>query len=130
MLNAKNWLLALLLLVGTHGLAYWYGYNKPQNVITEVKEVIKRDVKTRIVEVVKPDGSKQTVTNIIDKSKEGRNKRISTSASRADWLVGAYYKVNEPAYAISLSRRVLGPVYLSAFADTTKAFYFGLAVEF
>ena len=44
-------------------------------VTVQEKEVIRKDVQTVIKEVVKPDGTKETVTTIVDKSKESSIKK-------------------------------------------------------
>ena len=121
-------LLVAALLGITHGLAYYYGYKKPAQVITTEKQVVKRDVVTQIVEVTKPDGTKEVKTVITDKSKE--NKQVSILKTDKQWLVGAYYRVNDPAYGLQASRRILGPLFVIIGADTDRNLTIGLNYEF
>lgn len=127
-MNVKRALLALLLAVITHYTAYWYGSKKPAQIIE--KEVIKRDVQTIIKEVIRPDGSKSIETIIIDKSKETASKSVPVFAPDKQWVVGAYYKLNNPTYALLISRRLLGPISASAFGDLTGNLYLGVTIEF
>lgn len=118
------------LLAVTHYTAWWYGSQKPAEIKIVEKEVIKKDVVTQIVEIVKPDGTKETKTVIVDKSTENSIKELIQSVRPRDWLVGAYYKVNDPAYGISVNRRVFGPVFVSVSADTQRQLSVGLGMEF
>jgi len=129
-MNARLGLLLVVLLAVTHYGSYWYGSQKPAEVKIVEKEVIKKDVITQIVEVVRPDGTKETKTIIIDKSTEKSSKNTEITQRPKDWLVGAYYKVNSPAYGISANRRVLGPIFVNVSADTGRNLTVGLGMEF
>lgn len=129
-MSVKNMFAAIALLIGTHGVAYWYGSNKPAEVKTVFKEVVKRDVVTVIKEIVKPDGTKETTTSIVDKSKENTSSKSKTTSKQRDWLVGAYYRVNEPTYALLLQRRILGPLFIGVHADLKGNYYGGISYEF
>lgn len=130
-MNARLGLLLVVLLAVTHYGTYWYGSQKPAEVRIVEKEVIKKDVITQIVEVIKPDGSKEIKTIVIDKSTETNSKKTDVMPQRPkDWLVGAYYKVTDPAYGISANRRVLGPIFLQVAADTGRNLTVGLGMEF
>lgn len=88
------------------------------------KEVIKKDIQTVIKEVVKPDGTKETITTIIDHSKESSSKTLEQIVNKKnDWYVaaGAEAKVTELqalSYKIEVNRRILGDVFLGATANT------------
>jgi len=127
-MNYKAALIALIIAIGSHYTAYWYGSKKPAQIIE--KEVIKRDVQTIIKEVTRPDGSKIIETIIIDKSKETASKSVPVFAPDKQWVIGAYYKLNNPTYALLISRRLLGPISASAFGDLTGNIYLGVNIEF
>lgn len=128
MINFKSAFFAFLILASSHYVAYYYGSQKPAQIVE--REAIKRDVETRIVEVVKPDGSKEVQTVIIDKSKESSTAKTPVLVPKPDWVVGAYYRLNDPTYALSVSRRILGPFSASAFGDLSGNVYLGVSVEF
>lgn len=88
------------------------------------KEVIKKDVQTVIKEVVKPDGTKETVTTIVDRSKEASSKTLEQIVNKKnDWFVaaGAEARLNElnsPSYKLEVNRRIIGDVFVGATANT------------
>lgn len=130
-MNFKSGLLLVAILAVSNFASYYYGSQKPAEIRTVEREVIKKDVITRIVEVIKPDGSKEIKTIVIDKSTETTNKKTDVMPQRPkDWLVGAYYKVNNPAYGASINRRILGPLFLQVAADTGRNLTVGLGMEF
>jgi hypothetical protein len=129
-MNFKSGLLLVALLAVTHYGSYWYGSQKPAEIRTVEKEIVKKDVITQIVEVLKPDGTKETKTIIVDKSTEKSTKNVEVTQSKKDWLVGAYYKVTDPAYGITVNRRILGPVFLNVSADTGRNLAVGVGLEF
>lgn len=88
------------------------------------KEVIKKDIQTVIKEVVKPDGTKETVTTIVDRSKESSKKTLEQIVTKKnDWFVaaGAEAKLNElntPSYKVEVNRRIIGDIFVGATANT------------
>lgn len=128
--NTRAITLFVILIALTHYAAYYYGSQKPAEIRTVEKEVVRKDVITRIVEVERPDGTKEKVTVIVDKSTEKSTKRVDIKPATKNWLVGAYYKVNNPAYGLAVNRRIMGPVFLNVSADTGLNLTVGAAVEF
>ena len=96
-------------------------------VTVQEKEVIRKDVQTVIKEVVKPDGTKETVTTIVDKSKESSVKKSEEIVMKKnDWFVaaGAEMRLNDlqnPVYKIEANRRILGDIYLGGTVNTQGA---------
>lgn len=96
-------------------------------VTVQEKEVIRKDVQTVIKEVVKPDGTKETVTTIVDKSKESSIKKSEEIVMKKnDWFVaaGAEMQLNNlqnPVYKIEANRRILGDIYLGGTVNTQGA---------
>lgn len=123
----KYLILAIILLV-THYSSYWYGSQKPAQIINT--ETVRKDVVTVVKEVTRPDGTKETVTIIEDKSKESTTNKTPVLVPPRDWVIGAYYRLNDPTYALSVSRRILGPISASAFGDLKGNIYLGVNIEF
>lgn len=126
----KIWVVAALLLIGTHSAIYYYGSKKPAETIVVEKTVVKRDVQTVIKEVVRPDGTKETTTVVTDKTKESSAASTTIKQMQKDWLLGAYYRINDPTYALNLQRRIIGPVFLGAHVDLKGDIYVGASIEF
>lgn len=91
------------------------------------KEVIKKDVQTVIKEVVRPDGSKETTTTIVDHSKESSTKQLEQIISKKnDWFVAAgtearLSELSNPIYKLEVNRRIIGDIYVGATANTQGA---------
>lgn len=99
------------------------------------KEVVKKDIQTVIKEVVRPDGTKETVTTIVDKSKESSSKTLEQIITKKnDWFVaagieaGSLSEIANPIYRLEVNRRVLGDIYVGVSATTNKSV--GLQVGF
>lgn len=96
-------------------------------VTVQEKEVIRKDVQTVIKEIVKPDGSKETVTTIVDKSKESSVKKSEEIVMKKnDWFVAAGAEarlndLNNPVYKIEANRRILGDIYVGGTVNTQGA---------
>ncbi len=96
-------------------------------VTVQEKEVIRKDVQTVIKEVVKPDGTKEIVTTIVDKSKESSTKKSEQIIMKKnDWFVaaGAEAKLNDlnnPVYKIEANRRILGDIFVGGTVNTQGA---------
>lgn len=117
--------------------AYLYGKSQAET-ITEVKEVEKivekRDVVTEIVEIIRPDGTKETVTVIQDKTVIDKLKETETKAGKNNWFVaaGLGYNVNnfERTYQIDVNRRVLGDIFVGVYGSTNKDIGVKVGFEF
>jgi hypothetical protein len=101
----------------------------------EEKEVIKRDVRTIIKEITKPDGTKETETEIIDNTTESRKKELeSLKLKKKDWFIagGATVNINDvnPVYNVQVNRRILGSFYLGASVNTRKDVGVQIGFEF
>lgn len=128
--TAKKFLLVSIGLLFTHVVAYWYGSRVEPTIITKVDTIVKTDVKTIVKTIVKPDGTTIKTERITDKSVTNE-KSFSASNNVQDkrWLIGGYIKSNG-TYEGELSRRVLGPTFISVSASTTGQLSVGLKLEF
>lgn len=134
-MNLKYSLLTALL-IGLAGYATGR-YLQPAEIITKqvevVKEieVVKRDVKTVIKEVVRQDGSKETITTIDESTRERTHKDTDTrkeviqTAQKPQWEFGIMTKISIdkpiPTYGAQIERRIVGPfsVGLQAWSDAS-----------
>lgn len=134
-MNLKYVAIAVLL-VG--GLGYAFGrYLQPPEIkqVTKEVEVIKKDVHTVIKEIERPDGTKERVTIIEDKSSESSKKTSQTEISnvkpqwKAQGLVGI--SARDPMfYGADVERRILGPVFVGLWANTNKEIGASFSIEF
>lgn len=95
-------------------------------VIKEV-EVVKKDVVTVIKEIVRPDGTKETVTTITDKTKETSKKDSKSESStvivyaKPQWRVQSSSSLEtNPKFGLGLERRVLGSVFMGIGTTNVK----------
>lgn len=103
------------------------------------KEVVKKDIVTVVKEIIRPDGTKETVTETTDKSvekKDTKDTKVVAAPKKPDWLVGAavfspkFSDFSKPDYGIQVSRRVLGPAFLGGSYKTDGSFGLHIQVEF
>lgn len=111
MRTSKKLLVASIALLVAFGGGYFYGYKTSPE--TEIKEVdkTKKNVTTTVKEVVRADGSRETVTVIVDKSKESSKKvteitppPVRTVTVSATVQTGLDFK---PTYGILLQKPFL-----------------------
>jgi len=112
---------------------------KNVEVIKEV-EVIKRDVRTVIKEVVRPDGTKETDTVIEDRTRErtrtdsDRSNETIVTNEKPQWKVdlSTRTKIQDliPVYGASVSRRIIGPVFVGVNGWTDSSFGLSVGLEF
>lgn len=114
-----------------------YYFPKLQMQTVEVeKEVIKNNIVT-VTKVVKDkDGNETTETTVVDKSttKNTDSKVVSIAASK-DWMISASAQTDfkeglKPVYGLQVQRRILGPFYLGATANTDRAIGVSVGFEF
>lgn len=130
----------LLLLIITVSLLLGAGmdhYLNPTIKNTETtKEVIKNNIVTVTHEVKEKDGTIDTTTTVTDTSQ-----KTDTSKStqviilpKPNWLVSATYNTDihtlQPSYGADVKRRILGPIFLGANADTSGRIGLTLGMEF
>jgi dsRNA-specific ribonuclease len=120
----KNYIIvaAISLLIGAIGVKFLFPTIKEKIVEKEV-EVIKKDVQTVIKEIIKPDGTKEIVTVVTDKSQEKKESSKVTTVSKPDWNIGLGTGIdkNKDEYYLALvQRRVIGELFVGAMATTKK----------
>ena len=139
MTNLKTWIISI---VAVAALAYATGrYLQPAKVeikeVEKIVEVIKRDVHTVIREVVRPDGSKEVVTVIDDKTRETNKKESSKETIitniKPQWRVQGIADLTHlaaPVYGVGIERRILGPVFAGAFVKANREYGVSVSLEF
>lgn len=122
----------VLLLIG---FAFGKYNTKPEikEVVKEV-EVEKKSVETIIKEIIKKNGTKETVTTIKDNSVTSTKKEVSKEAnpSKPQWKAQALYGLvdKKTVYGLGIERRILGPISAGAFGLTNSTYGISLSLEF
>lgn len=101
---------------------------------TQISDTITKnnDIVTIIKQKKNVDGSSQTDTTIIDKSKESEKLVAVLPKDVPNWFLSAGAGVGQglkTEYTFSVSRRVLGPVFIGAWGSTEKAGGVSLGIE-
>lgn len=118
------------LIVAALGLGVYIGkqaFSVTKTVEVE-KEVTKVDTQIVIREVVKPDGTKETVTTTTDKSviKKDSSVVATLPTPRPQWHISASASVRSvsdpvPVYAVTVERNILGPFSVGIAANTERS---------
>lgn len=123
-------------------LGYGIGrYVQPPKEVThtevEEREVIRKDVTTIVREVTRPDGTKEIVTEIVDKTKEKKESRQETTISKPvekQWhaAVGLERELSSTTniYSVTVERRVFLDAYVGLRVNTEKQVGITVGYEF
>lgn len=127
-------ILMAVVVVATAGITRYYFPQISTKTVVEEREVVKTDVRTVTRLVERPDGTKESVTETVDKSvSNATNKSTATAYKRSEWLVGATAATkfdDQIAYGAVVSKRVIGPFWLGLSANTDKVVGIQLQMEF
>lgn len=128
-------ILVLVVAIGSAGITRYYFPKVQSQTVETTKEVVRTDVHTVVRFVERPDGSKETVTEIVDHStKHETSTNSQTTFARKDWFLGVgastELKQLEPIYNVQVNRRILGPFYVGAQATTHGEVGLNLGMEF
>jgi len=144
-MQGKNLVVGAILLAG---ISYGVGrYLQPAEVKIEIKEIIKeveiekRNVVTIIREIVRPDGTKEVETRIVDKTTTEKDKTEMRSeikkvkALKPQWRASIMAGIdgsfkNPIIYGAQIERRILGPFSLGVWGMTNKTAGFSVSWEF
>lgn len=101
------------------------------------KETVKNNIVTQTHEIVKPDGSKEIDTTIVDTSTEKKSSKQNVTIiedKTKNWSVSLGEDYNftdkEEIYAFAVNRRILGPFFIGARANTKRELGLQLVFEF
>ncbi len=120
------------LLIGALSVKFFFPTIQEKIVEKEV-QVVSKDIKTEIREIVKPDGTKETVTVIVDKSKEKTESSKVVTVSKPDWHISASVltpNTKDYFYQAQIERRVLGNIHVGIVANTQGQFGLAVGYEF
>ncbi len=99
------------------------------NTVEVVKEI--RDIEIVKQEVTKPDGSKVVTTTTKDKTK--LDTRNETKINKPNWKVSGLVGLNtdrKTVYGATIDRRIVGNVFVGAWATTEKTGGISIGLEF
>lgn len=124
--------IALLMLVVGYGVGR---YVQPPKEITKIEtqehEVIRNNVVTVTKEITKADGTKETITTVVDKSVEKKDKTLESIVSKPvekQWLASVGMNPIAPTatYSVKVDRRILGPIFVGGQYIRNKSDNIGL----
>lgn len=122
----------LVLSLVSAGIGGWIAYKvlPPREVVKiEEKEVIKNHTVTQIKEVIRPDGTKETNTTIINDSKTTISKQ-----TQKDWFatvgIARTSLTSDNIYQLGINRRILGPFYVGGSVTSDKQLGVNIGIEF
>ena len=131
-----NFKVITIVAVVLFGAGYGTGrYLQPPKEITKIEvqehQVIRNNVVTVTKEITKADGTKETVTTVVDKSVEKKDKQVESIVSKPaekQWLVGIGVNplTYTETYSVKVDRRVLGPLFLGGQYIRNKSDNIGL----
>ena len=117
-ISVRTLTISLLVVAGlSAALTKFYFPNVEEKTQTIEKEVVKKDIVTVVREVTRPDGTKEVVTETVDKStSKSTNKEVAVKydvTSEYIFGVGVVTQTKElkPEYSISAGKRIFGPIF-------------------
>lgn len=133
--NKTKIIILVVAIVASAGITRYYFPKVEYKNVEVTKEVVHNNVQTIIKEVVKPDGTKETTTEITDTStKTDMAKNETISEAKSQWMfdVGARenFSDRDIFYDLQVQRRILGPFFLGVKASTDKSVGVSLGMEF
>lgn len=121
------------LVVGVLAGSVLFSKVKEKTVETEVERVVK-DVQTVIKVVTRPDGSREEVTTIVDKSKQSTDKTSTKIIAKNGWHISASgsrtFTDSSMIYTLQVERRIIGDVFLGASVNSEKQVGLVVGLEF
>lgn len=135
-MNTKNIIILMVVVAAiSAGLTRYYFPQLEYKNVEVTKEVVRNDIKTVIRTIERPDGTKETVEEITDKSvKKESSKHEIVLMAKNQWMldVGVRTSFDElkPVYDLQVQRRIVGPFYAGIKASTDKTVGVSLGMEF
>jgi len=109
-------------------------YPVDSTVVEVYKEKSQNDVKTIIKEIIRPDGSKEIITDITDKSSTNKDKTSTKIIAKNDWHISASgsrtFTDSNMTYTLQVERRIIGDVFLGALVNSEKQVGLVVGLEF
>jgi len=111
----------------------WFlGYSmRPEPEVKIVEKIVKqKEIVEKIRIIESPDGTKTTIIDRRSKEKSKSELKKHIIPSKKDWIVGVGKHISKDVYSISVSRRVLGDIYVGGEYNTGQGVLVHLAVTF
>jgi hypothetical protein len=145
--SLKPWQSITLAILVALGLGYSFGrYAQPAKEVIKTVEVVKtvetvkHDTVTVTKQIKKPDGTTETDTTTTDKDIETSKTNIAESSSetitnvkpqwKATGLLGYNVSTFEKVYGAEIERRIIGPIFVGAWANTQRTGGVSVSIEF
>lgn len=122
------------LLIGG-GLIWQFARRVDTRIQVQEKIVTQNDVKTITRTVERPDGTKEILQTVVDRSQQASTTKVDIQKTkRPDWLVGvsagSQLSRLDAIYGASVDRRILGPVFGGIYGRTDGEFGLSVRLEF
>lgn len=126
-MNLKSLIVPVLAATLLAGFVRYYFPKVETKTVTKIRTIIQNNIRTVTRIIVRPDGTKETVTEIVDRStKEKDASKVATKALQPQWRVAlltvkdfgprkstATLPAREmPSYGIEVQKRLVGPVFV------------------
>jgi len=104
--------------------------------VETTRDVVHNDVQTIVKTIKLPTGEVDTTTTTTDHSVkvDTDNKTAVQLQVAKNWLVSGVYSISihtlEPSYGLQVNRRILGPIFIGANANTKGEIGLSLGMEF
>ena len=127
----NNIIIAIIaFIVGALGAKMLFPTVKEKTVEIETEKVVK-DVQTVIKVVTRPDGTKEEVTTILDKSRENKESKSVKLISKPEWHISANGTISSnPIYGLQVERRIVGDVFAGVGYNTDNKITVSVGIEF
>lgn len=115
-------------------LVHYYLPRIETKVVTKTETIVQNNVRTITKIIERPDGSKETVIDSVDKSTVDKTKsKTSTKFAQKNWHISGsiltnFKAKNVPEYQIEAQKRILGPFYIGALLSSEQKV--GLVIGF
>jgi hypothetical protein len=145
--SLKPWQSITLAILVALGLGYSFGrYAQPAKEVIKTVEVVKtvetvkHDTVTITKQIKKPDGSTETDTTTTDKDVDTTNTSMTDKTSetitnvkpqwKATGLLGYNVSTFQKVYGAEIDRRIIGPIFIGAWANTQQTGGVSVSIEF
>lgn len=135
-MNLKSLIFPALAATAAGLLVHYYLPRIETKTVVQTKVVVQNDVRTITKIVERPDGSKETVTETVDRStKDSTASKTELKMARKDWQISAQAlasikHLDAPEYAVNVQKRLLGPLYAGLLVANSGRVGISLGFEF
>lgn len=109
-------------------LGYYLFFSKKDTPIVTQNDTNQEKIVTKYEVITRPDGTKEEKKVIVEDRKSEKIVAVPPAAKK-DYRVGVLYGLDEK-YTGTVSRRMLGDIWLDAYATSKREIGIGISVEF